>query len=282
MTGLIVEGGASRTYFSIGVMDVLMKNKIHFDYICGTSAGISNAMNYASGQIGRGLEIALNYVPSKKYCGMRNMLNPKNRSLFNIEHVFREIPNKLVPYDYEAFKEFKGIAEAAVTNVETGKSEYLRVMPDDKSWKVLIASCSLPIMFPIAEIDGRKYMDGGITDAIPYMHAIELGCDKPVVILSRERRYVKTSHAETNAAQLFFRKYPNFTAALKNRCDMYNSQRKKLFELEKQGRVFIIEPTDTHKWRRTENHPDRLKAMYDEGCQAAEKRKDEILKFLSI
>jgi len=28
MTGLIVEGGASRTYFAVGVMDALMENKI--------------------------------------------------------------------------------------------------------------------------------------------------------------------------------------------------------------------------------------------------------------
>ena len=69
MIGLVVEGGASRTYFSVGVMDVLMKYGVHADYIVGASAGISNAMNYVSGQPGRALEIGLKYVPVKEYSG---------------------------------------------------------------------------------------------------------------------------------------------------------------------------------------------------------------------
>ena len=36
--GLILEGGASRTCFSNGVMDVLMDEKIRADYIIGASA----------------------------------------------------------------------------------------------------------------------------------------------------------------------------------------------------------------------------------------------------
>ena len=39
--GLVVEGGAARTYYSCGVMDEMLKENIYADYVIGTSAGIS-------------------------------------------------------------------------------------------------------------------------------------------------------------------------------------------------------------------------------------------------
>ena len=53
--GLTLEGGASRTYFSNGVMDALLKENIRADYVIGASAGIANATSYVSGQFGRNL-----------------------------------------------------------------------------------------------------------------------------------------------------------------------------------------------------------------------------------
>lgn len=280
MTGLIVEGGASRTYFAVGVMDAMMKNNIPVDYITGASAGISNAMNYASGQQGRGIRIGLNHLPKKEYSSMRHMFNPKNKSLYNIDYVFRKIPNELDLYDYKAFAEFKGLAEAAVTNVETGKTEYLRVDPGDRSWKVLVASCSLPIMFPIAEIDGKKYLDGGIGDAIPFQHALDIGCDKIIVVLSRERSYIKKSGGEEKYSAPLFRKYPEFVKTLTNRSNMYNNQRKALFELEAQGKAIVFEPNDTTNWSRTVKDPEIIKAMYDEGYALGMKRMQELEEYI--
>ena len=60
MTGLIVEGGARRTYFAVGVMDAMMEHNIAVDYIGGASAGIANAISYATGQKGRSIEIGTN------------------------------------------------------------------------------------------------------------------------------------------------------------------------------------------------------------------------------
>ena len=279
-TGLIVEGGANRVYFAVGAMDLLMENNIKADYITGSSAGIANAVSYASGQIGRGLEIALNYVPSKKYLGFRHFINPKNRSLYNIDYVFKEIPEKLVPFDYDAFDRFEGEIEAAVTNVETGKVEYLPVTSEDKNWSVVLASCALPIMFPPVVINGVTYLDGGITDSIPYMHAIEKGCDKIIVILSREKSYQKAPSGGTKAASLLYRNHPEFVEALQNRYVMYNEQRKKLFELEAEGKAIVIQPDCTDGWKRTENRKEMLKIMYDKGYETAQNKLEEIKEYL--
>lgn len=280
MTGLIVEGGASRTYFAVGVMDAMMEANIPIDYLGGASAGISNAMNYASCQIGRGLKIGTTEVPKKEYSGIRHLFNPKNRSLYNIDYVFKKVPDEIVPYDYGKFAEFKGYAEAAVTNVETGRAEYIKIQNPQKGWDILVASCSLPIMFPMAVIDGKKYMDGGIADSVPFARALDAGCDKIIVILSRERSYVKGKSKAEEISSFIFRKYPLFAKALKNRSGMYNTQRKELFRLEKDGRAFVIAPKDTSGWKRTENRGDKIKIMYDEGYSMGKSLIPSIKKYM--
>ena len=279
--GLIVEGGASRTYFAVGAMDYLMENNIKVDYIIGSSAGIANSVNYASGQKGRALKIALEHVTSKKYMGIRHLLNPKNRSYYNIKYAFNVVPTVHVPFDFEAFAKYTGEVKAAVTNVETGCAEYLDVEGNDNNWRVVLASCSLPIMFPPVEIDGKTYLDGGIADSIPYMHAIEEGCDKIIVILSRERTYSKDSGKGTAFASFLYRKYPEFVKVLKNRPVMYNEQREKLFELEKQGKAIIIEPESTKGWKRCENRREFLQDIYDKGYATAKNKFEEIKKYLT-
>ena len=82
--GLTLEGGAHRTYFSIGIMDFFLENGINADYVIGASAGIANATSYVSGQIGRNLEVARKYIHDKRYMGFRHLLRPSNRSFYNL------------------------------------------------------------------------------------------------------------------------------------------------------------------------------------------------------
>ena len=50
---LVLEGGTFRGTFSAGFMDALIECGVHFPYVIGVSAGISNAASYVSGQFGR-------------------------------------------------------------------------------------------------------------------------------------------------------------------------------------------------------------------------------------
>ncbi len=280
MTGLIVEGGASRTYFAVGVMDAMMEHGIPVDYIGGASAGIANAISYATGQKGRSIEIGTKHLPLKRYSGFIHLLNPKNRSLYNINYVFNKIPNELVPFDYKKYDEYPGLVEAAVTNVETGKCEYIPIKDPRDGWDIIVASCSLPLMFPIVKINGNKYLDGGITDAVPFKRALDAGCDKIIVILSRERSYIKHSGGGEGISSMLFRKYPEFSKALKNRSTMYNSQREELFRLEKEGKAFVIAPENTTGWKRTENNADKIRAMYEEGFRTGINYMEQLKNYL--
>lgn len=277
-SGLVLEGGASRGYFTVGALDALIDLGFKTDYLIGTSAGIANGISYVSNQRGRGLKIGLEYLCDKRYMGLRHLINPRKRSYYNVQFVFDELPNKLLPFDKEAYDNSGCRVVAALTNLETGKCEYHDVTSEDRQWKKVVASCALPIMFQPIEIDGQLYMDGGITDSIPFQKAIDEGCDKVIVIITRERSYTKEVEPAIGISSFLYRKYPNFTRALKNRTDMYNEAHQKLLELEKAGEIILIAPEeDTSSWKRTEKRPEEIQKMYDKGYATVMKYKDKIL-----
>lgn len=277
-TGLVLEGGASRGYFTVGALDALLDIGFKSDYLIGTSAGVANGISYVASQRGRGLKIGLEYLPDKRYMGFKHLLNPKNRSLYNLKFVFDDIPNIYLPFDYEAYDKSGCKVIAALTNIKTGKSEYLPITSEDKKWKSVIASCALPLLFQPVQIGENLYMDGGITDSIPVQKAIDDGCEKIVVIITRERSYVKKDEAALNISSFLYRKYPQFADAIRNRTNTYNDNHHLILELEKQGKIILIAPEeDTSHWKRTERNPDEIQKMYDIGYQTTMKYKDKIL-----
>ena len=74
----------------------------------------------------------------------------------------------------------------------------------------LRATCAMPMPFPIIEADGISCMDGGVTDPIPYRRVIKAGCDKVIVVATRERNYEKKQEKLLSAAFQMYRKYPKF------------------------------------------------------------------------
>ncbi len=284
--GLVLEGGASRSLFSCGVMDALLEENIFADYIIGVSAGIAYGTSYVSRQIGRNLELSVGYMHDKRYMGARHLFNPKNRSYYNKAFAFHDIPETVVPFDYDAFAKNNEnrTSIAVLTNINTGNAEYHKLPSDDwnRHIDLVWASCALPIIFQPAEIDGQLYMDGGISDPIPYKRAIDDGCDKIITVLTRERSYLKSGSGSEKLASRIYRKYPDFANTLLARHAQYNSSRKELFELSDKGEVFVITPTDTTGFSRTERRPDRLQAMFDDGYNTAKKVMPELKKYLQL
>lgn len=278
--GLVLEGGASRTLFSCGAMDALLENKIYADYVIGVSAGIAYGVSYASGQIGRNLQVS-EFMSDKRYMGFKHLLNPKNRSYYNMDFVFEEIPNSLVHFDYDAFAAFPGRIVAVVTNLETGKPEYIDVPRNTNFAKLIEASCALPIMFQPIELDGKLYMDGGISDSIPFRHALHEGCDKLITILTREKNYVKTDEQGASLARIMYKKSPEFIKAIENRPKQYNDSRSSLFEYCEQSGAIVIMPKDTYGFKRTESDYSKLKKIYDDGYETAQKMMPRILEYLN-
>lgn len=277
--GLVLEGGASRAIFSSGVMDAFLDHGIRADVVVGVSAGISNAMSYVSGQKGRPLEIS-KYFSDPRYMGAKHLLNPKMRSYYNLDFAFGTVPNEYIPFDHDAYAASNIKTLAGVTNIETGSIEFLPVPAYDNTWKTLIASCALPILFQSVEIKESKYLDGGIADPIPVGKAFDEGCDRVIVITTREKSYVKAKDKGAALSAHVYRKYPRVAALLKKRALLYNSAREKLAELEHDGKIFWIAPANTSSWGRTDKSFDKLQTMYTEGYETALRLLPELKEYL--
>ena len=279
-TGLVLEGGALRTIFSSGVCDALLDKGLPLpDYTVGVSAGIAYGVSYLSRQSRRNLKLVTTYANDRRYMGWRNMADRRNRSYFGLKFAYETIPNQLLPFDYETFAAYPGTVEAVVTNLNTGKAEYLPVPRRDARNLLLQATCAIPMMFPIIELDGQPYLDGGCADAIPWRHAFEAGCDRVVVILTQPRDYCKEGDRTIRMIERHFRKYPDFVETMRTRSERYNASREELFDLEAQGKVLVIAPEDTLGCSRTEKDLEILRALWQSGYFAGTRRAEEIQSF---
>ncbi len=279
-TGLVLEGGALRTIYSSGVCDGLLVGNVMTDYVIGVSAGIAYGVSYVSRQRGRNLEIMTRYADDKRYMGVRNMLNRRNRSYFGLDFVYDDIPNKLIPFDYDTFAAYPGEVEAVVTNLNAGKAEYFPMPRRDEKFILLRATCAMPLMFPIFHINGQPYLDGGAADAIPYQRAFDMGCDRVMVVLTRPRDYEKKPEKLQKLIEKKYKEYPNFCATMARRAESYNASRARLFELEREGKVLVIAPEDTFGVSRVERDTKKLRRLWQAGYDDAHHRMDEIRAYL--
>ncbi len=278
-TGIVLEGGALRTIFSSGVCDALVEADLLPDYVVGVSAGIAYGVSYVSRQPRRNLEILLKYANDKRYMSKRNLFKPSNRCYFGLKFTYEEIPNRLVPCDYETFAAFPGEVEAVVTNLETGGPEYIPVPRRDDQFQVLQATCAMPLLFPIYHINGIPCLDGGSSDGIPYGRAVQKRCDRIVVVLTRERDYRRTPEQYQALVDLRYRRYPNFRATMHSRAERYNACREELFRLEKEGKVILLAPKSTQGFSRIEKDVDKIKALWQDGYDLGRARAEEIRAF---
>lgn len=265
-TGLVMEGGALRTIFSCGVCDAFLDARLPLpDCFVGVSGGIAYGASFLTRQSRRNLKLLTTYANDQRYMGLRNLADPRNRSYFGLKFAYETIPNQLVPFDYDAFAAYPGTVEAVLTNVATGQAEYWEVPRRDRTNLVTRASCSIPLMFPAVELNGQSYLDGGCADAIPWQRAFELGCDRVVVLLTRERAYCKEQDQTLKLIEQRFRKYPAFVETMRHRADAYNASREALFKLEAQGHVMVIAPEDTLGCKRTERDAEVLRGLWQQG-----------------
>ena len=278
-TGLVLEGGALRAIFSCGVCDALLEGGVMTDYVIGVSAGIAYGVSYVSRQPRRNLEVVTRFASDRRYMGWRNLTDKNNRSYFGLEFGFSTIPNKLVPFDYDAFAAFPGEVEAVVTNLNTGRADYLLVPRRDKESTVLQASCAMPLLFPVFEINGQPYLDGGIGDAIPWQRALDK-CGRVIVVLTRPRTYRRKPDHMMKLIRKRYRDYPAFVAAMENRAEEYNQDRRALFQAEQEGRLLVIAPKSTLGVARTERDTEKLRLLWAEGYQTAVDRMEEIRDYL--
>ncbi len=280
-TGLVLEGGALRTIFSSGVCDAFLNEKLPMpDYTIGVSAGIAYGVSYLSRQKRRNLQLLMHYANDRRYMGWGNFFDPRNRSYFGLKFAYDTIPNELVPFDYDTFEAYPGQVEAVVTNLQTGRAEYREVPRRDASFLLLQATCAMPVLFqPIRLDDGAPYLDGGCSDAIPWKRALAVGCDRVVVVLTRERSYRKEPGADAPVPA----GVPQIPRSFWKDCgpgrSAITNAGRELFALEQEGRVLVIAPANTRGFSRTERDRQKILALWQDGFFAGRRAAEAVRDF---
>lgn len=279
--GLVLEGGAMRGLFSAGVIDVLMEHDIGFDSIAGVSAGAAFGCNYKSKQPGRVIRYNMRYADDKRFCSVSSLI--KTGDMFGAEFCYDTIPNKLDVFDKETYDNNPVKFYAVCTDAETGEPVYaLLEKADDLSFRWIRASASMPLVSKPVLIEGRHYIDGGITDSIPLEFMMKSGCEKNIVVLTQTRDYSKEKASMLPLMKLSLRKFPKTYEAIKRRHIMYNRTRDMIFEEERSSNAFVICPEEKLPIGRIEHDPEVMKKAYEIGRKTAESRLEELKVFMNI
>lgn len=277
--GLVLEGGGMRGVYTAGVLDFFIDKDIFFENIYGVSAGICHACSYLSKQRNRAYRVMVDYLDDKRYASFYSLVTTGD--YFGVKMIYDEIPNELYPYDKETFEKYKGNLYSVVTNMNTGKAEYIKLKDMDKDLIYVRASSSLPLLSRIVKVGDKEYLDGGIADSIPIKRAMEGGNKKNVVVLTQPKEYRKSKNKLLPVMKIKYKKYPNFVDAMANRHINYNNTLDMIEKEEKNGDVFVIRPSESLNITRLEKNKDKLESLYNLGFNDAKKVYYDLMKFIS-
>ena len=268
-TALVLEGGGMRGVFTSGVLDWMIDHDITFPYLVGVSAGSSNALSYASHQRGRAKYTFSDLQAERHYLGMRNLW--RHHSIMDMDLLYRELPETLWPYDYEAYRTNPMRVESVATDCLTGEAVYLEEKErPERIIDIVRASSALPFACPIAQVDGHPMLDGGIADSIPLQRAFDQGYEHAIVVLTRHRGYRK-EEKPPHLPPFIYSCYPKLREALRTRGKRYNAQIAWVEQLEREGRIIVIRPDHPVDVARIETDMDKMNALYRHGFEMAEK-----------
>ncbi|HJD47335.1 MAG TPA: patatin family protein [Candidatus Mediterraneibacter norfolkensis] len=278
---MVLEGGATRGVFTSGVLDLLMEKGIYVSHVIGVSAGTCNAVDYVSKQPGRTRDCM---IPADKsgnyYYGMRDFV--KEKSLMNMDLIFDKFPNEVLPFDYDTYFASEMECEIVTTNCLTGRAEYMTERKDrERLMKICRASCSMPLLTPIVNVDDVPYLDGGLADSVPIGRAKEIGNEKIIVVLTKNRGYRKKvpSKGLQKVYRRAYRSYPNLVRTILRRSFEYNKTMNHLDQMEKSGEIFILRP-QVKPVSRLERNKESLMSFYEHGYKLAERKLDDMMKYL--
>ena len=279
-SGLVLEGGAMRGLFTAGVIDVWMTAGITFDGLVGVSAGACFGCNYKSRQPGRVIRYNKRLAKDPRYCSWRSLL--KTGDLFNVDFCYREIPFELDPFDVAAYEANPMEFHLSVTDCATGKPVYRRLdRADAAAFRWIQASASMPLVSRPVEIDGREYLDGGLSDGIPLAYFERMGFDRNVVVTTRPHGYRKFASWKVALTKVFLRRYPAVYRALATRHEWYNRTLEYIDQRVAAGAALLIAPEAPLPIARVCHDSEAMQRVYDLGRTAGEKALASVKEFLA-
>lgn len=281
MIGIIDVGGGTRGIFGAGVFDRCMDMGIHFDFAAGVSAGSANCASYLAGQRGRNYVYYNEYAFRREYMSLHNFV--RTGSYINLDYIYSTLSNAggEYPLDYHAMMENPADLEIVTTDALTGRPVYLHKKDiRENDYRFMKASCCVPgINQPYRMEKPPHYdngypgpmlcYDGGLSDPIPFRRALQAGCSRIAVILTRPKDEFRRASSDHRLARLIRRKYPAAADAWERRSAVYNNSLRELLAMEKKGTALIIAPDTIGDLKTLSQDHVQLDLLYKKGYEGA-------------
>ena len=269
--GVIDVGGGLRGIYGAGVLDRCLEEDLRFDLCIGVSAGSANMASYLAGQHGRNKPFYDEYSFRREYMSVHNLI--RKHSYLDLGYVYGTLSNAggENPLDYAALARSPAELCVVAANAQNGEAQYFTkadLHPDD--YRILMASCCIPVIDQPCVIDGVPYFDGGLADPVPLEWAFAHGCDRVALILTKPIGQVSSDARDKHLAHLLQSHYPAAAEGLRRRVWRYNTAVQRARELERQGLVCIIAPDSTEGMSTLTKNRAGLEKMYAKGKQDAE------------
>lgn len=199
--GLVLEGGGVKGAYELGALIALTEKGYTFSAVTGTSIGALNGAVMAS----QGIEKLAAYWEEAKYCPVfdfdddmvarfrqkdfdLDLIIATGKKLLSAREIIRESYEHTLDFVYNRLSE----EEIRSSDIDFGCVTYnisdmepfeamKKDIPEGKLIDYIVASACFPI-FPPKQIDGKKFIDGGVYDNMPINLLARTGCKKMVVV----------------------------------------------------------------------------------------------------
>jgi len=187
---LVVEGGGMRGSVSGGMALGLHELGLAhaFDAAYGSSAGCLNAMWLVSGRVRDGIPTWTDPSLVHELISRRRAL--RRHPVVDVETLVEHRYEKLSPGLFDAVLSASTELHPIATDVASGEAAdlYGSIRDQRSLRRALRASATLPLLAgPPVSIDGRRFLDAGLSAAIPFRAALADGATHVLVLRSRRQ-----------------------------------------------------------------------------------------------
>lgn len=276
--GLVLEGGGKRGAYTAGVLDWLLENELYFDYVTGISSGAMYATMYMLKKRKTLHDSAVYIAADKRNFGTKAVL--AEGTLVGYEFLFDEITSTL-DYPLNKMNEIDGEIEIGVYDMKEEKTIWINKDQIAQHPSFVQAACVLPIFGKQVKIDGKYYMDGGITTMIPIDQSMRAGCTKHMVVTTKSMDFVRKEQNffQKHLLRFVYRKYPKLISGFESRKTVYYEERDQIEALVSSGDGLYMYPTQELGVSRFGGDAERFEQLFNIARQDCENRREEIIAF---
>lgn len=193
MKALVLSGGGSKGSYQIGVWKALRKLHIKFDIVTGTSVGALNGALFTQKSYKKAIKVW-------KKLNLKVLFGEYATDSTDDKTVLKMYRNNFFKYGGMEVKELEKLIEDSInaknfysSNINFGLVTFnlsgkkpvqitKKDIPHHLLGDYLMASASCYPAFQQKDIEGKKFIDGGVFDNLPINLAIDLGADEIIAI----------------------------------------------------------------------------------------------------